>query len=198
MAALYTSVVTSVLEWIFADIKEFDNEEDFLDDLMELGSLLWTREDSKPCILGYAEKVVPLYYDQDFQRHFRLSRSTFDVLVHKASTWKELSLDRSCGGKVAIPVVNQLLITLWCLGTQETFRQLSDRFGVAESQCMVSYGKFVYVYHFICDTLQSNGLVDPKLYKSRMKCLLGITVSLSTHFLSLINCLCFYYLLIKT
>ena len=86
MAALYTSVVISVLEWIFADIKEFDDEEDFLDDLMELGSLLWTREDSKPRILGYVEKVVPLYYDQDFRRHFRLSRSTFDVLVHKAST----------------------------------------------------------------------------------------------------------------
>ena len=133
MAALYTSVVISVFEWIFADIKEFDDEEDFLDDLMELGFLLGTREDSKPRILGYVEKVVPLYYDQDFRRHFRLSRSTFDVLVHKASTWKELSLDRSRGGRVAIPVVNQLLITLWYLGSQETFRQLSDRFGVAES-----------------------------------------------------------------
>ena len=80
MAALYTSVVTSILEWILADIEEFDDEQDFLDDLMELGSLVWTREDSKPRILGYVEKVVPLYYDQDFQRHFRLSRSTFDVL----------------------------------------------------------------------------------------------------------------------
>ena len=163
MAALYTSVVISVLEWIFADTEEFDDEEDFLDDLMELGSLLWTREDSKPRILGYVEKVVPLYYDQDFRRHFRLSRSTFDVLVHKASTWKELSLDRSRGGRVAIPVVNQLLITLWYLGTQETF--VSFRIGLVllSQQCMVSYGKFVDVYHFICDTLQSNGLMDPKL-----------------------------------
>ncbi|XP_062502490.1 uncharacterized protein LOC134179569 [Corticium candelabrum] len=117
----------------FADIEEFDDEEDFLDDLMELGSLLWTREDSKPRILGYVEKVVPLYYDQDFRRHFRLSRSTFDVLVHKASTWKKLLLNRSRGGRVAIPGVNQLLKTLWYLGTQETFRQLSDRFDVAES-----------------------------------------------------------------
>ena len=145
MAALYTSVVTSVLEWIFADIEEFDDEEDFLDDLMELGSLLWTREDSKPRILGYVEKVVPLYYDQDFWRHFHLSRSMFDVLVHKASTWKELSLDRSCGGRVAIPVVYQLLITLWYLGTQETFRQLQIGLLLLSQQCMVSYGKFVDV-----------------------------------------------------
>ena len=28
---------------------------------------------------------------------------------------------------------------------------------------MVSYGKFVAAYHFICDTMQSHGLVDLKL-----------------------------------
>ena len=163
MAALYTSVVTSILDWMFANIKEFDNKEDFLDDLMELGSLLWTREDSKPRILGYVEKVVPPYSDQDFRRHFHFSRSTFDVLVHKASTWKELSLDRSRGGRVAIPVVNQLLITLWYLGTQETFHQLLDQFGVAESTSHGVVWKICRCVSFICDTLQSNGLVDPKL-----------------------------------
>ena len=84
-------------------------------------------------------------------------------MVHKASTWNELAIDRSRGGRFTIPVAKQLLIMLWYLGTQETFRQLSNQFGVSESQRMVSYGKFVDVYHFICDTLQSNGLVDPKL-----------------------------------
>ena len=82
-------------------------------------------------VQGYAEQVVPLYPLDDFRRHFRVQRSTFDNLIRFLSPNGLERLDRR--GRPSLSCEKQLLITLWMLAAQETIRSVSDRFGVCEA-----------------------------------------------------------------
>ena len=82
-------------------------------------------------VQGYAEQVVPLYPLDDFRRHFRVQRSTFDILIRLLSPNGLERLDRR--GRPSLRCEKQLLITLWMLATQETIRSVSNRFGVCEA-----------------------------------------------------------------
>ena len=79
------------------------------------------------------QDVVPIYRDSDFRWHFRLRRETFEMLLHQLS-FTDIPRPPSChGGRKPLRLQIQLLITLWIMGTQETIRSVSDRFGISES-----------------------------------------------------------------
>ncbi|CAN7945081.1 unnamed protein product, partial [Ixodes hexagonus] len=75
-------------------------------------------------IEDYVPNVVPRYSDQQFKEHFRMHRSTFEVLVR-------ITQERVVSERMSrIPVATKILMTLWLLGNQESFRGVADRFGV--------------------------------------------------------------------
>uniref|UniRef100_T1J8I5 DDE Tnp4 domain-containing protein n=1 Tax=Strigamia maritima TaxID=126957 RepID=T1J8I5_STRMM len=77
---------------------------------------------------GYAEDVVAKYTPDEFQEHFRLSRTTFEWLLEKIAP----SILHEGVGRPTIEVDKQLLMTIWLLTNQETYKQIANRFAVAE------------------------------------------------------------------
>lgn len=86
----------------------------------------------------YVDDVVPNYSDISFQRHLRLSRTTFNTVHDHLKDCPEFVVTARHGGRPAVPVPKQLLITLWYLGTHDTIHRLSDRFGVSEDTILNS------------------------------------------------------------
>ena len=52
-----------------------------------------------------------MYLDDDFRKHFRLTRSAFDVLLAKVCTWGEVCSNLRRGGRRPISADKRLLIT---------------------------------------------------------------------------------------
>ena len=80
----------------------------------------------------YAECIVPSYSDCTFRSHFRLSRSSAEILVGLLARCPEIPSEH-LRGRPPVSVEKQLLITMWVLGNPETIRSVSDRFNVTKS-----------------------------------------------------------------
>ena len=70
---------------------------------------------------------------EDFRSHFRLSRGTVELVVQQLGTLPGLVQAGDCPGRERVPVEKQLLVAIWLLGNQETFRSVCDRFDLARS-----------------------------------------------------------------
>ncbi|XP_067132867.1 putative nuclease HARBI1 [Centruroides vittatus] len=77
-------------------------------------------------IENYVSDVVSMYSDKEFKSHFRLSRTTVEILLQCLPNPKVKT-------KPLIEKEKNLLIFLWLVGNQETYREVADRFGVTES-----------------------------------------------------------------
>lgn len=75
-------------------------------------------------IQRYTE-VISSYTLDEFKTHFRISRASLQTLVEDLKT-RYLSLS----GRAAIPLEKALLMTIWTLSNQESFRTIADRFGI--------------------------------------------------------------------
>ena len=74
-------------------------------------------------IRGYVEDVVSHLSDDRFKRNFRLSRDTFEWLKESLEHCPELIPQNiGKGGRAAVPLEKQLLLTLELLGNQIPFR----------------------------------------------------------------------------
>ncbi|XP_033725238.1 protein ALP1-like [Pecten maximus] len=81
-------------------------------------------------IENYVE-TISRYTDEVFRRLFRLSRDTFHIFV---SFIKECITEKeNMGGLEPIIIEEQLYITLWYLGENDTIQKIADRFGVGEA-----------------------------------------------------------------
>ena len=83
-----------------------------------------------PRIGMYAEETINNYTDWDFKHHFRLGRATFETLLDKLIPALE---PEDVRGKEAITPRKQLLIYMWYLANQDSMREISHLFDVAES-----------------------------------------------------------------
>ena len=80
----------------------------------------------------YAECIVPNYSDGAFQSHFRLSRSSAEILVGLFARCPEVP-SQHLKGRPSVSVEKRLLITMWVLGIPETIRFVCSRFNVTKS-----------------------------------------------------------------
>ncbi|KAF2902072.1 hypothetical protein ILUMI_04114 [Ignelater luminosus] len=86
-------------------------------------------EDSTEKLNGFAENVVPLMADHQFQLHFRMSPTTFEYLLHAV-----YGIRQNPTVNVGQPQINldkQLMITVWYLGNLESFRSVANRFAIS-------------------------------------------------------------------
>nr|XP_012215478.1 PREDICTED: uncharacterized protein LOC105667921 [Linepithema humile] len=78
-------------------------------------------------------ETVKEYDDKEFKEHFRLNRSTADLIINMIEN--EDVLPQHNIGREKICARKAFLMTLWYLSNTETFRQCSDRFDVTKSSC---------------------------------------------------------------
>lgn len=68
---------------------------------------------------------------QTFQRHFRITRTQFDQFVQKLRE-RGMSEVHPSGGPEKIPSLKKVLMLLWYLANQNSFRELSDKFNTSQ------------------------------------------------------------------
>lgn len=81
---------------------------------------------------NFAEETVPRFGNRQFKEHFRMKPETFEDFLQKLHA---VSNERVIVGKPEIFIEKQAMITLWYLANMESFRSVSDRFGITKSTC---------------------------------------------------------------
>lgn len=76
------------------------------------------KETKHESMVGYSENIVPLMSETQFKSHFRISLSTFEVLLNMLHSVK----DSQYYGQPQIGIDKQLMITLWFLANLECLR----------------------------------------------------------------------------
>ena len=99
-------------------------------------------------IVGYYERIVPLYSALDFRSHFRMSRGTVDFLHGLLAVLPEIPQHQTRGGRPPVPL-QKILLTLWVLGNPECLRSVADRFDVTRSSAY-------RIYRRICKVIARN------------------------------------------
>ncbi|XP_023240779.1 putative nuclease HARBI1 [Centruroides sculpturatus] len=79
-------------------------------------------------VKGYVEYTVPRYRSKDFQEHFRLNRTTVDILISKLAPL--LNSKQNSRGRCPLTVEKKILCSLYLLSNQAPFRLAADRFNV--------------------------------------------------------------------
>ena len=83
-------------------------------------------------INDYFEVTVPRYQPDVFRSHFRMTRRTFELLVHMIGPSEHIPKGNSFG-RPAVDPRKQIAMSLWMMANQETHRQIADRFDVSLS-----------------------------------------------------------------
>ncbi|XP_062611814.1 uncharacterized protein LOC134273647 [Saccostrea cucullata] len=99
---------------------------------------------------GYVERIIPGYLPEQFKRHFRLSRETFECILNHLANFPTLQRRQQRGGRLQTTLENDLMMLLWFLGTQETVRSISDRFDVQESTLILHNRRLLDVFSDLC------------------------------------------------
>ena len=81
---------------------------------------------------NYFEDLVPKYQLDEFKSHFRLGRSTFEVLLGVVVPTGYLPVHHISGRPIIDPA-KQVLVALWMLATPECHRTVADRFDITLS-----------------------------------------------------------------
>ena len=84
----------------------------------------------------YFEHIIPSYSFTDFKSHFRLERSTFEVLLETLG--QSGLIDKPyIGGREPLPIPKMALIAIWYLANEESMRGIADRLGI------LNYNKYI-------------------------------------------------------
>ena len=101
---------------------EIDNQSSDDDDFLDfIPSILNSAIEREPGtrIPGYFELVLPRYSDKTFRSHFRLSRSSLELLAQQLSE-SEL-LQQKGQGRQMIELTKQICIFLWFSASKEPY-----------------------------------------------------------------------------
>ena len=121
---------------VFLDDDEEAEESDYLDGVLLYGALFWNPRRIKiPRTKDYAEVTVPSYTINDFRKHFRMTRATFEtLLVEVVNSGRDVlpAYPSTRGGRPVVTPAKHLLVALWFLGNQCCIRDVSDRFDISD------------------------------------------------------------------
>ncbi|KAK3926698.1 Protein ANTAGONIST OF LIKE HETEROCHROMATIN PROTEIN 1 [Frankliniella fusca] len=109
--------------------EELDILERFLPDALRV-----RRRRKVPRLENYVEEVMPLWTDNDFKSHFRMSRATFEYVLGVIGN----RLARNQPGRAMISPEKQFLIALWRMATPDSYRSVCEKFNVSRSTALLS------------------------------------------------------------
>ncbi|XP_020911978.1 protein ALP1-like [Exaiptasia diaphana] len=89
-------------------------------------------------VADFYEHTIPTYLSSEFQSHFRMTRTTFELLLPEIVQTRMIPLNNRRGRPV-IPPERQVLIFLWTMANKEPNRAIADRFDVTISSVHRTY-----------------------------------------------------------
>ncbi|KAH7940246.1 hypothetical protein HPB52_022566 [Rhipicephalus sanguineus] len=87
----------------------------------------------RPKVDNFVADVVASFDDEEFRRHFRLSRSTCELLTRQFAASPQYPKNHSHGGTPQKSAEEHILAFLWYAGNKATFRSVAQLFGMSES-----------------------------------------------------------------
>ncbi|XP_016662565.1 uncharacterized protein LOC107884602 [Acyrthosiphon pisum] len=90
-----------------------------------------------------------MYDDLDFKSHFRLTRSSIEVLMCKVKPFYFLRMTKV--GRPLVAFEKSTFMTVWYISNTETFRQVGDRFGISRGLACRTIHKFIRALSKILD-----------------------------------------------
>ena len=121
-----------------------------------------TREDIRK-VTGYAQETIPNYLLDDFQRFFRISRTTFETILNEIGEALTPNIQR---GRPSVSPEKKLLVTIWYIAHQDTIHRISDQFNITDSSVLRCTDQ---VFHVVLHSLKKfiylppNGNVKQKI-----------------------------------
>lgn len=114
---------------LFLDDSSSGSDEDEIDEI-----LLHYTKIPRISVQGYFEEVVPAYSDEEFIRHFRISRGLFVHLSNKYENTDEFQkMFRQNPARTVLPN-KTLAVFLWFAAHEScSYRDISDRFNISLS-----------------------------------------------------------------
>lgn len=97
------------------------------------------------------DNIVSSYDEIEFQRHFRLQRSTFEKLLQVIAPL--LCINQSRTGRPQVDPQKQLLAVLWILATPDSYRSIGLKFGMAKSTLSVCFMRVIKALCNIAPTI---------------------------------------------
>ncbi|KAL7631682.1 UNVERIFIED_CONTAM: hypothetical protein RMT77_018006 [Armadillidium vulgare] len=91
-----------------------------------------------PRVQNYYEDVLPQMTISDFQSHFRFSRDQFEILLLDLGQ-RHVNSPQPCR---RWPRPKIILVSVWTLATQDSYRSIADRFNISKSFV------FLYLHYF--------------------------------------------------
>ncbi|XP_069687230.1 uncharacterized protein [Periplaneta americana] len=123
---------------------------DFNNNDMEL-LLLQDFSNNKRCkrskVGSYVENTISSYGGSDFQSHFRLNRSSAENLLNLI--YPALSKKDAAAGREPVSVEKTMLMSLWVLATNVSFRDVADRFGLAKGNAHNKFMQFISAVQYL-------------------------------------------------
>ena len=83
-------------------------------------------------IQNYFERTVASYFGDEFAAHFRMTRTTAELLTTEVIQTGKVPTGNPFG-RPTIPPEKQVLVFLWAMATQEGTREIADRFDITYS-----------------------------------------------------------------
>ena len=131
-----------------------EEENDLEDEFVVVAASVAVFRRKRVCAEDYFRTTVPRLVVKDFRSHFRLSCGTVELIVQQLGTLPGFVQAGDCPGRERVPVEKQLLVAIWLLGNQETFRSVCDRFDLPRSSTHVIFKKIhrhpIFVQRFLC------------------------------------------------
>ncbi|KAL1478155.1 hypothetical protein MTO96_035177 [Rhipicephalus appendiculatus] len=87
----------------------------------------------RPKVDNFVADVVASYDDEEFRRHFRLGRSTCEMLTRQFTASPQYPKNDSHGGTPQKSAEEHISAFFWYAGNKATFRSVAQLFGMAES-----------------------------------------------------------------
>ena len=111
------------------EIEELNEEEDTIEIFSAVSSFM--RRDLNR-IEGFYEATIPAYTPSEFQSHFRMTKTTFEVISGEIVNTGKIPVGIRRGRHPILPE-KQILVFIWCMANQECARLVADHFNITMS-----------------------------------------------------------------
>ncbi|XP_046559133.1 uncharacterized protein LOC124268152 [Haliotis rubra] len=103
-------------------MEEYFDDAEQAEHSMTLAAFAHFQEKQHARMREYVQSTVSRYSPDDFHMHFRMSRTTVEILMGEIASSMSRCVSQSLEGKV--------LSSLWFLCTRESYREVGDKFGI--------------------------------------------------------------------
>ena len=126
--AAYAFAVYTFLETLIEDNDDLSDE----DDMIHVVASILLKRETVPKIIGCVEKTVANFECWDFKHHFRINKSTFDIVADRVVPVL-LAKRTENAGPIAVSPKKKLLVFLWYVSNTSSMREIANLFGLSKS-----------------------------------------------------------------